>query len=71
MRGRFQVYHTSRGHEVVLREHRLGGSIVLSVLLQLKLFTKKEVTHSSRVPVSANVTKGYTQITWFGVQQGL
>ena len=72
MRGRFQVHHTSRGYEVVLREHRLGGSIfVLSVLLQLKLLTKKEVTHSSRVPVSANVTKGYTQITWFGVQQGL
>lgn len=34
-------------------------------------FTRKEVTHSSRVPVSVNVTKGYIQITWFGVQQGL
>lgn len=27
-----------------------------SVLLQLKVLTRKEVTHSSRVPVSANVT---------------
>lgn len=34
-------------------------------------FTKKEVTHSSRVPVSVNVTKGYIQITLLGVQQGL
>lgn len=60
-----QVYHTSRGYEVVLREHRLGVLYFYSFGLASAhgTFARKEVTHSSRVPVSVSVTKGCIHIT--------
>lgn len=74
LKGRFQVWHTSRGCEGALREYRLGNGIfVLSLCLTTaqQYLPERSLYHHLEPWFLWLLSKGHLQISWLWESTGL